>query len=60
MSKDLDPHRAIAAYESIIATSPDYAGEAYLKLGQLYRNTQDYEKEIEVYQNALVAQAGSN
>jgi TolA-binding protein len=35
MSKDLDPQRAIAAYQSIIATSPDYAGEAYLKLGQL-------------------------
>jgi tetratricopeptide (TPR) repeat protein len=58
MSKDLDPHRAIAAYESIIATSPDYAGEAYLKLGRLYRNTQDYEKEMDVYQNALVAKQG--
>ncbi len=58
MSKDLDPRRAIAAYESIIATSPDYAGEAYLKLGRLYRGTQDYEKEIEVYQNALAARQG--
>jgi tetratricopeptide (TPR) repeat protein len=58
MSKDFDPQRAIAAYESIIATSPDYAGDAYLKLGQLYRNTQDYEKEIEVYQNALAAKQG--
>ncbi len=58
MSKDLDPQRAIAAYQSIIATSPDYAGEAYLKLGQLYRNAQDYEKEIEVYQNALAAKQG--
>jgi len=58
MSKDLDPRRAIAAYESIIAASPDYAGEAYLKLGQLYRGTQDYEKEIEVYHNALAAKQG--
>ncbi len=58
ISKDLDPQRAIAAFENIIATSPEYAGEAYLKLGQLYRNTQDYEKEIEVYQNALAAKQG--
>ena len=58
MSKDLDPQRAIAAYESIIATSPEYAGEAYLKLGQLYRNAQDYEKELDVYQNALAAKQG--
>ena len=58
IAKDLDPHRAIAAYESIIATSPEYAGEAYLKLGQLYRNALDYEKEIENYQNALLSQKG--
>jgi len=58
MSKDLDPQRAIAAYQSIIATSPEYAGVAYLKLGQLYRNTQDYEMEVQVYQNALAARQG--
>ena len=58
MSKDLDPQRAIAAYESIIATFPEYAGEAYLKLGQLYRNVQDYEKEVDVYQKALVSKQG--
>jgi len=55
VSKDLDPQRAIAAYKSIIATSPEYAGEAYLKLGQLYRNQQDYEKELSLYQNALAS-----
>ena len=55
LSKDLDPHMAIAAYESIITVNPDYAGEAYLKLGQLYRNAQNYEKEMDVYQNALSA-----
>ena len=58
MSKELDPQRAIAAYESIIATSPDYAGEAYLKLGQLYRNSQNYEKEIDIYRRALGAKQG--
>ena len=58
MSKDLDPQRAIAAYESIIATAPDYAGEAYLKLGQLYRNAQEYEKEVAIYQKALTAKQG--
>lgn len=58
MSKDLSPNRAITAYKNIISSYPDYAGEAYLKLGQLYRNAQDYEKEIEVYQNALAAKQG--
>ncbi len=58
ISKDLDPQRAIAAFKSIIASSPEYAGEAYLKLGQLYRNAQEYEKEIDVYNNALAARKG--
>jgi len=58
ISKDMDPKRAIAAYESIIVNSPDFAGEAYLKLGQLYRNEQDYEKQIDVYQKALGAKQG--
>ena len=58
MSKDFDPQRAIAAYKSIIITSPDNAGEAYLKLGQLYRNAQNYEKELSVYQNALFSKQG--
>jgi tetratricopeptide (TPR) repeat protein len=58
MAKDLDPQRAIAAYESIIASSPDDAGEAYLKLGQLYRNKQNYEKQEEVYRKALQGPKG--
>lgn len=59
MSKDLDPSKAIAAYVNIIATSPEYAGQAYLKLGQLYRDTQNYEKEIDVYKEALTAKQGT-
>jgi tetratricopeptide (TPR) repeat protein len=58
LSKDSDPRMAVAAYESIVRESPDYAGEAYLKLGQLYRNAQNYEKEMEVYQNALSSHHG--
>ena len=58
MSKDLDAHRAIAAYESIIDDEPAYAGEAYLKLGLLYRNQQDYEKEEAVYRRALASKQG--
>ncbi|MBF0511246.1 MAG: tetratricopeptide repeat protein [Candidatus Omnitrophica bacterium] len=58
MFKEMDPKRAIGAYQSIIATSPDYAGEAYLKLGQLYRGEQNYEKELEVYQKALASKEG--
>ncbi len=59
MSHDLDPRRAIAAYESIMATSPEYAGVAFLKLGQLFRNSQNYEKELELYQKALAAPQGT-
>ena len=40
--------------------NPDYAGEAYLKLGQLYRNAQNYEKEMDVYQKALSASKQGN
>jgi tetratricopeptide (TPR) repeat protein len=55
LSKELDPQRAITAYENIIVANPDFAGDAYVRLGQLYRNAQNYEKEIEVYQKALKA-----
>jgi len=58
LSKDPDPRMAIKAYENIVRESPDYAGEAYLKLGALYRNAQNYEKEMEVYQNALLSVHG--
>ena len=55
LSKGSDPQEAIKAYEDIIASSPDLAPDAYLKLGQLYRNAQEYEKEVAVYQQALVS-----
>ena len=58
MSKDFDPKRAVKAYENIIANSPDNANEAYVKLGALYRSTQEYEKEMDVYQRALASKQG--
>ncbi|MDE2028141.1 MAG: tetratricopeptide repeat protein [Candidatus Omnitrophica bacterium] len=59
ISKDFGIDRSAAAYEEIIAAWPDYAGEAYLKLGQLYRNAQDYEDELKVYRRALDAKEGT-
>ncbi|MDE1920734.1 MAG: tetratricopeptide repeat protein [Candidatus Omnitrophica bacterium] len=58
IAKDFGTDRAAAAYENIIVSWPDYAGEAYLKLGRLYRDGQDYEKEMQVYQQALAAKQG--
>lgn len=51
--KEFDTPKAAQAYESIAVASPELGREAYLKLAQLYRNNQSYEKEIECYQKAL-------
>ena len=53
MAKDINVNQAILAFENIIKTYPDYSREASLKLGQLYRNSQQYEKEVQVYTNTL-------
>ncbi|MBI3602486.1 MAG: tetratricopeptide repeat protein [Candidatus Omnitrophica bacterium] len=51
--KEFDIHKAVKAYENIAATSPELARESYLKMAQLYRNNQTYDKEMECYQKAL-------
>jgi tetratricopeptide (TPR) repeat protein len=52
-SKEFDTPKAAQAYEAIAAASPELARESYLKIAQLYRNSQNYDKEIESYQKAL-------
>ncbi|MBF0489835.1 MAG: tetratricopeptide repeat protein [Candidatus Omnitrophica bacterium] len=52
-AKELDAPKAVVAYEAIATSSPEMARESYLKIAQLYRNTQSYDKELECYQKAL-------
>lgn len=60
LSKEFDPQKAITAYANIASTSPDYARDAYLKMAQLYRNAQNYEQEITVYEKALKCDQGKS
>ncbi len=52
-AKEFDAQKAAEAYEAIAMESPELARESYLKIAQLYRNNQAYDKEIEIYQKAL-------
>jgi tetratricopeptide (TPR) repeat protein len=52
-AKEFDAPKAAQAYEAIASSSPELARESYLKLAQIYRNNQNYDKEIESYQKAL-------
>lgn len=52
-AKEFDISKAAEAYEAIAVSSPDMARESYLKIAQLYRNNQNFDKELEAYQKAL-------
>ncbi len=56
-AKEFDSQKAAQAYEAIAAESPELARESYLKIAQLYRNNQSYDKEIETYRKALEVDA---
>ncbi|MEI7999025.1 MAG: tetratricopeptide repeat protein [Candidatus Omnitrophota bacterium] len=57
-AKEFDTQKAALAYENIASTSPELARESYLKIAQLYRNNQNFDKEIECYQKALNVEPG--
>ncbi len=57
-SRETDPTSAIQTYESIIANSPDFKRDAYMRLAELYKAKQNYEKSLEIYQQALAADTG--
>ena len=59
-AKEFDVPKAVDAYEAIATASPDLARESYLKIAQLYRNSQNFTKELEVYQKALSVVTGKN
>ena len=52
-AKEFDAEKAAQAYEVIAIDSPELARESYLKIAQIYRNNQSYDKEIETYRKAL-------
>jgi len=56
-SQDIDSVTAIATYQKIIASSPEYQKDAYKKLAEYYRGIKNYEKSLEAYRSALNADA---
>ncbi|HPN87958.1 MAG TPA: tetratricopeptide repeat protein [Candidatus Omnitrophota bacterium] len=59
-SKDLEPQKAIATYESIIATSPEFKRDAYARMAGVYKNNNDFSKAIEFYEKALNSEKESS
>lgn len=58
LSREFDAEKAIGAYLNIAATNTEYAREAFLKAALLYRNAQNYEQEILIYEKALQLDQG--
>ena len=59
-AREFDPQKGLAAYANIAATVPDYARDAYLKMGQIYRAGQNYVEEIRTYEQALKVGQGKS
>jgi TolA-binding protein len=57
-SREFDPSKALGAYQNIVSANPEYSRDAYLKMAQLYRNSQDYENEIATYEKAMKTEQG--
>jgi tetratricopeptide (TPR) repeat protein len=57
-SKELDPQKAAETYQDIIAKSPDFRRDAYMKLAQVYQKNNNYAKEIETYEKTLASEKG--
>jgi len=57
-AQQLDPMTAIQTYENIIVHSPDFKRDAYVKMAELYKSQQNYDKALEAYQQALSASSG--
>jgi tetratricopeptide (TPR) repeat protein len=57
-SISLDPESALETYNSIIAGSPEFQRDAYLKIAGIHKNTRDYHGALATYQKALQAGQG--
>ncbi len=52
-SKDMDPQAAIATYQNIAQTIPEFKKEALLRVAEIHKNNNAYAKAIHVYTDAL-------
>jgi TolA-binding protein len=54
-SKDMDATSAIATYENIAQTIPEFKKDALLRVAEIYKSNQDYQKAISTYEEVLNA-----
>ncbi len=57
-TKEMDPAKAVEAYQNIILTSPEYKRDALLKIAQIDRKAMKYAEELNSYIEALAAPKG--
>ncbi|VAX35448.1 hypothetical protein MNBD_UNCLBAC01-1960 [hydrothermal vent metagenome] len=57
-SKKFDPQAAIEIYQSIVETSPEFRRDAYIKLAEEHKSSEEYVKAIENYTKALESKRG--
>src|SRR3990167_2348339 len=48
-SRELDSETAIQTYENIVNSSPDFKRDAYVKIADVYKGQQNYQKAVEIY-----------
>ncbi len=59
-AKEMDAPAAIATYQNIINTSPEFIRDAYIKIAEIYEKIQDYPQAVEAYQQALKSDRSSS
>ncbi len=59
-AREFDPQKGLSAYANIAATIPDYARDAFLKMGQIYRASQNYAEELRTYEQAFKVPQGKS
>jgi len=52
-SHDLEPQSAIATYQKIIESSPEFQRDALVKIAEVHKTTKEFEKAIKVYKKAI-------
>ncbi len=53
-SKDIDPQTAIATYQNIAQTIPEFKKDALLRIAEVYKNNNDHAKAVATYEEALL------
>ena len=58
LAKDINSTEALNAYHQLIKVYPAYARDAFIKIGLLYRNSQQFDKELTAYAAAIKTPMG--